>query len=153
MVRRVTSMTTALVISLVVMILFILSGFISGLRATVLGSAVEGDSIILSRGATSEPDSYITREQYEILRSRPQVARDANGQELVSPEIVTGFNPAPDKPFDQVIFTYLRGVYPVAYEVHRGMHLEQGRWPAAGAAEFAVGRKLAARFPNLQPGQ
>ena len=153
MVRRVTSMTTALVISLVVMILFILSGFISGLRATVLGSAVEGDWIILSRGATSEPDSYITREQYEILRSRPQVARDANGQELVSPEIVTGFNPAPDKPFDQVIFTYLRGVYPVAYEVHRGMRLEQGRWPAAGAAEFAVGRKLAARFPNLQPGQ
>ena len=153
MVRRVTSMTTALVISLVVMILFILSGFISGLRATVLGSAVEGDWIILSRGATSEPDSYITREQYEILRSRPQIARDANGQELVSAEIVTGFNPAPDKPFDQVIFTYLRGVYPVAYEVHRGMRLERGRWPAAGAAEFAVGRKLAARFPNLQPGQ
>ena len=152
MVRRVTSLTTALVISLVVMILFILSGFIAGLRATVLGSAVEGDWIILSRGATSEPDSYITREQYEILRSRPQIAQDANGQELISPEIITGFNPAPDKPFAQVIFPYLRGVYPIAYEVHRGMRLERGRWPAAGVAEFAVGRKLATRFPNLRMG-
>jgi putative ABC transport system permease protein len=152
MVRRVTSLTTALVISLVVMILFILSGFIAGLRATVLGSAVEGDWIILSRGTTSEPDSYITHEQYEILRSHPQIAQDEQGRELISPEIVTGFNPAPDKPFAQVIFPFLRGVYPIAYEVHRGMRLESGRWPAPGAAEFAVGRKLAARFPNLRPG-
>jgi putative ABC transport system permease protein len=152
MVRRITSLTTAMVIALVVMILFILSGFIAGLQATVLGSAVEGDWIMLSRGTTSEPDSFITREQYEILRSRPQIAQDAKGQELISPEIVTGFNPAPDKPFDQVIFTYLRGVYPVAYEVHRRMRLDRGRWPAAGAAEFVVGRKLAARFPNLRPG-
>ena len=152
MVRRVTSLSTALVISLVVMILFTLSGFIAGLRATVLGSAVEGDWIILSRGTTSEPNSFITREQYEILRSRPQIAQDSTGRQLISPEIITGFNPAPDKPLEQVIFTYLRGVYPIAYEVHRGMRLERGRWPAAGAAEFAVGRKLAARFPNLRLG-
>jgi ABC-type lipoprotein release transport system permease subunit len=152
MVRRVTSATTALVISLVIMILFILSGFIAGLRATVLGSAVVGDWIVLSRGTTSEPDSFITREQYEILRTRPQIARDSHGQELISPEIITGFNPAPEKPYDQTIFTFLRGVYPIAYEVHRGMRIERGRWPAEGQAELAIGRKLAARFPNLQPG-
>ncbi len=152
MVRRVASVTTALVISLVVMILFILSGFIAGLRATVLGSAADGDWIILSRGTTREPDSFITREQYEILRSRPQIAKDGNGHELISPEIITGFNPAPDKPFDQVIFTYLRGVYPIAYVVYRAMRVDSGRWPSPGVAEFAVGRKLAARFPNLRPG-
>jgi putative ABC transport system permease protein len=152
MVRRVTSLTTALVISLVVMLLFILFGFIAGLRATVLGSAVEDDWIILSRGTTSEPDSYITHEQYEILKSRAQIAQDEKGRELISPEIITGFNPAPDRPFDQVIFSFLRGVYPIAYEVHRRMRLESGRWPAPGAAEFAVGCKLAARFPNLRPG-
>jgi putative ABC transport system permease protein len=152
MLRRVTSLSTALVISLVVMTLFILSGFITGLRATVLGSAVDRNWIILSRGTTAEPNSFITREQYEILRGRPQIAQDSKGQALISPEIVTGFNPAPDKPYDQVIFTYLRGVYPVAYEVHRRMRIERGRWPAPSAAEFAVGRKLATRFPNLQPG-
>ncbi len=153
MVRRITSLTTAMVIALVVMILFILSGFIAGLRATVLGNAVEGDWIILSRGATSEPNSFITRKQYEILRSRPQIALDSNGRELISPEIITGFNPAPDKPYDQVIFTFLRGVYPIAYEVHRRMQIASGRWPALGAAEFVVGRKLAARFHNLQLGR
>jgi putative ABC transport system permease protein len=152
MVRRVTAASTALVISLVTMLLFILSGFIGGLRTTVLSTAADNDWIILSRSTTSEPDSFITREQYEILRTRPQIVRDSNGRELISPELVTGFNPVPDKPFDQTIVTYLRGVYPVAYEVHRGMRLEAGRWPAPGAAEFAVGRKLAARFPNLRPG-
>ena len=54
MMRRVMSITTALVISLVVMILFILSGFIAGLRVMMLGNAVEGDWIILSRGTTNK---------------------------------------------------------------------------------------------------
>ena len=135
-----------------VMTLFILSGFIAGLRTTVRGSAVEDDWIVLSRGTTSEPNSYISRGEYEILRSRSQIALDSSGRALISPEIVTGFNPAPDKPLDQVIFTYLRGVYPIAYEVHRGMRIETGRWPAPAMAEMAIGEKLAARFPNLQPG-
>ena len=52
-------------------------------------------------------------------------------------------------PASKVIFTMLRGVYPIAYEVHRGMKIESGRWPAGGTAEMVVGRKLAARFPNL----
>jgi putative ABC transport system permease protein len=152
MVRRFVSATTALVISLTVMTLFILSGFITGLRATVRGSAVEGDWILLSRGTSSEPNSYITRNEYEILRSRPEIALDSSGRGLISPEIVTGFNPAPDKPLDQIIFTDLRGVYPIAYEVHRGMRIESGRWPARGTAELAIGDKLAARFPNLRLG-
>ncbi len=152
LVRRVTSLTTALVISLVVMILFILSGFTAGLRTTVLRSAGDGDWIILSRGTTSEPASFITREQYEILRTRPEIAQNSKGSQLISPEIITGFNPAPEQAYTQVIFSYLRGIYPVAYEVHREMKLEQGRWPVPGAAELAIGRKLAARFPNLQVG-
>ena len=110
MARRVTAASTALVISLVTMLLFILAGFIGGLRTTVLNSAVDNDWIILSRGTTSESDSFITQEQYEILRSRPQIARDSKGRELISPELVTGFNPVPDQPFTQTIVTYLRGV-------------------------------------------
>jgi hypothetical protein len=42
MVRRATSAMTAFVIALVVMILFVLSGFIAGLRQTVMRSATTG---------------------------------------------------------------------------------------------------------------
>lgn len=152
MVRRTTSVMTASVVALVVMLLFILSGFVAGLRATVMGNALTDNWIVLSRGTANEGGSFISREQYEIIKSRPQIATTPDGSALVSPEVITGFNPAPDDPPSSAIFTLLRGVYPIAYQVHRDMRLESGRWPNRGTAEMAVGRKLAARFHNLAVG-
>src|SRR5208337_5031917 len=133
MVRRATSAMTASVVALVVMLLFILSGFVAGLRATVMNSGLPDNYIVLSRGTTDEGGSFITHEQYEIIKSRTQIATTADGQALVSPEVITGLNP-------------------IGYQVHRGMRLESGRWPNGGAAEMVVGRKLAARYPNLAVG-
>jgi hypothetical protein len=152
MVRRATSAMTASVVALVVMLLFILSGFIAGLRATVMSNALVDNWIVLSRGTTDEGGSFISHEQYEIIKSRPQIAATDDGQPLISPEMITGFNPVPDAPPSRSIFTLLRGVYPIAYRVHRAMRLENGRWPNRGTAEMVVGRKLAARFPNLAVG-
>ncbi len=152
MVRRATTLMTAVVVALVVMILFILSGFVAGLRATVLRSAASDNWIVLSRGTTTEGGSYITRDQYEILKSRAQIATTQDGQALVSPEVVTGFNPAANQPGSAGFFTLLRGVYPIARQVHSKMRIESGRWNAHGAAEMVVGRKLAARHPFLTIG-
>jgi len=127
MVRRATSIMTAAVVGLVVMILFILSGFVAGLRATILHSAVRDNWIVISRGTTSEGGSYITRDQYEILKSRTQIATTSDGQALVSPEVITGFNPAANHPEVSGFGTLLRGVYPIAYQVHRNMKLVEGR--------------------------
>ena len=152
MVRRATSAMTASVVALVVMLLFILSGFVAGLRATVMNSGLPDNYIVLSRGTTDEGGSFITHEQYEIIKSRPQITTTADGRALISPEMITGFNANPDAPPSQSLFTFLRGVYPIAYQVHRGMRLVSGRWPNGGASEMVVGRKLAARFPNLAVG-
>jgi putative ABC transport system permease protein len=152
MVRRATSIMTAVVVALVVMILFILSGFVAGLRSTVLRSAVSDNWIVLSRGTTNEGGSYITRDQYEILKSRAQIATTSDGRALVSPEVVTGFNPAANQPSAIGFGTLLRGVYPIANQVHSKMKLESGRWIDHGAAEMLVGRKLAARYPFLTIG-
>jgi putative ABC transport system permease protein len=153
MVRRATAAMTASVVALVVMLLFILSGFVAGLRATVMSNALTDNWIVLSRGTTDEGASFISHEQYEIIKSRPQIATTPDGRALVSPEVITGFNPDPAAPVTSgVMFTLLRGVYPIAYQVHRSMRLERGRWPNRGAPEMVVGSKLAARFPNLAVG-
>jgi ABC-type lipoprotein release transport system permease subunit len=152
MVRRATSIMTAVVVALVVMILFILSGFVAGLRTTVLRTAVSDNWIVLSRGTTNEGGSYVTRDQYEIIKSRPQIATAPDGAALVSPEVVTGFNPAANQPNAQGFGTLLRGVYPIAYQVHSKMRIVSGRWVNHGAVEMAVGCKLAARFPFLTVG-
>jgi putative ABC transport system permease protein len=152
MVRRATAAMTASVVALVVMLLFILSGFVAGLRATVMQNALPDNWIVFSRGTTDEGASFITHEQYELVKSRPQIATTADGQALISPEEITGFNPNPNAPPSQSIFTMMRGVYPVAYQVHSSMRMETGRWPARGSSEMCIGRKLATRFPNLAIG-
>lgn len=151
MVRRATSAMTALGIALVVMILFLLLGFVAGLRATMAEESEPHNWIVLSRAVTAEPSSSITREQYEIIRSRPEIAADKSGAPLISPETVTAFNPAPDGPIDASSFTFLRGVYPIAFKVHRAVRIVSGRAPVAGQTEMIVGQRLAARFPALAP--
>ena len=96
MVRRMTSAMTALGVALVVMILFILLGFVAGLRSVVFRSTRASNWIVLSRSVTSEPASFVTREQYEMIQSRPEIEPGAGGVALASPEMVTAFNPQPD---------------------------------------------------------
>ncbi|HYL57344.1 MAG TPA: FtsX-like permease family protein [Candidatus Acidoferrales bacterium] len=152
LVRRTNTLMTAGGVALVVMILFILLGFVAGLRSAVLRSARADNWIVLSRSVTAEPSSFVTREQYDIIRVRSEIEHDSAGHALVSPEIVTAFNPAPDGPLRLSSFTYLRGVQPVAFQVHRGIRIVNGRLLAAGQPEMIVGVRLAARFPDLKPG-
>jgi len=152
MVRRTTSLMTALGIALVVMVVVILLSFVSGLRQSLELAGEPGHWIVLSRGTVSEGESYIPREQADILRSRPEIATDASGAALFSPEMVAPFNAAVKRPAIQFRPASLRGVSAIAYRMRRGLKLVAGRWPAPGRDEMAIGQKQAARFPELGVG-
>ncbi len=152
MVRRTTSVTTALGIALVVMVVVILLGFVSGLRQSLELAGEPGHWIVLSRGTWSEGESYIPRQQADILRTRPEIATDSSGAALFSPEMVVPFNAAVNRPAIQFRPASLRGVSPVVYRMRRGLRLVAGRWPAPGRDEMAIGQKQAARFPELGVG-
>jgi putative ABC transport system permease protein len=152
MVRRTTSLMTALGIALVVMVVVILLSFVGGLRQSLELAGEPGHWIILSRGTVSEGESYIPREQSDVLRARSEIATDASGAALFSPEMVVPFNAAVNRPAAQFRPASLRGVSPVAYRMRRGLKLVAGRWPAPGHDEMAIGQKQAARFPELGVG-
>jgi putative ABC transport system permease protein len=149
MVRRTTSLMTALGIALVVMVVVILLSFVSGLRQSLELVGEPGHWIVLSRGTTSEGESYIPRAQADLLRTRPEIATDASGAALFSPEMVVPFNAAVNRPAIQFRPASLRGVSPIAYRMRGGLRLIAGRWPAPGRDEMAIGQKQAARFPEL----
>ncbi len=152
MVRRTTSLMTALGIALVVMVVVILLSFVGGLRQSLELAGEPGHWIILSRGTVSEGESYIPREQSDVLRTRPEISTGASGAALFSPEMVVPFNAAVNRPAVQFRPASLRGVSPVAYRMRRGLKLVAGRWPAPGRDEMAIGQKQAARFPELGVG-
>jgi putative ABC transport system permease protein len=152
LVRRTTSLMTALGIALVVMVVVILLSFVGGLRRSLELAGAPGHWIVLSRGTTSEGESYIPREQADILRTRPELATDSSGAALFSPEMVVPFNAAVKRSASQFQPASLRGMSPIGYRMHPGLTLVAGRWPAPGHAEMAIGRAQAARFPELGVG-
>jgi len=147
-VRRATLARTAIGIGLVSMIMLILFGFIDGMEHTVTSAGSSGAWIVLVRGAPGE-GGFINKEQYDIIRARSELGTDSSGTPLMSPELVTGFDPAPDEALAK--FFLIRGVRPIAYRVHRNLRVVAGRWPSPSSAEWAVGDKLAALYPNLTP--
>jgi ABC-type lipoprotein release transport system permease subunit len=81
---------------------------------------------------------------------RPEIATDQHHQPLLSRESIAGVNVSRTRGAKE--FALLRGVQPIAYEVHPNLHLVEGHWPVRGNGEWVVGRRLFSRFPYLQPG-
>lgn len=93
-------------IALIVMILFILFGFVDGMRRTVQGSAESGNYVLLALGAENEPNSFISYSALDVLKSRPEFATNDAGAPLLSPEVVGGLNVNPGNP--RTMFVYIR---------------------------------------------
>jgi putative ABC transport system permease protein len=148
--RRATSLMTILGVGMVAMIFVILFGFIGGLQSTLLNAGGERNWILLNRGAPQENASIIGRGQFEILRVLPELAVNDDGAPLISPEALAAVNLSRDKRFKQ--FVTLRGVTPIAYQVHRNLRLVSGHWPLRSDDEWVIGQKVAVRYPFLVPG-
>jgi putative ABC transport system permease protein len=148
--RRATSAMTVLGVGMVAMIFVILFGFIAGLQSSLLNAAGAHNYILVSRGAPQENASRVPRDQLDVIRVYLAIAQSADGEPLISPEVIAGVNVSRDNRVKE--FVLLRGVTPIAYHVHSGMHLVSGRWPKRGSYEWVVGQKASVRFPYLEPG-
>jgi hypothetical protein len=131
------------------MVITILLGFVHGMRRTMVGTAAPGNWIIIYRGVNGEA-CCIDHENLRIIAAMPQLASDPSGVPLISPEWPMGFDPTPEAPGASM--AVLRAVHPMAYRVHRGIRLIEGRLPERGKNEWIVGQRVAARYPSLQVG-
>lgn len=148
--RRATSLMTVMGVAMVSMIFVILFGFIGGLKQTIINAGGNENWIVLSRGVTNEGQSFITHDEIEVLRALPQIASNAEHEPLLSMESFAPVNVSRGRTRKEIVT--LRGVPAIAYRVHRNMRLVQGRWPIRGRGEWAIGQKLALRYPYLTVG-
>ena len=79
-----TAMGIAMVVAVFVMTLSIAQGF----QSTLVASGSPQNTIIMRKGATSENVSAITKQELPLIQTFPQIARDASGRPLASPELV-----------------------------------------------------------------
>src|SRR5437868_11131132 len=91
-VRKTTTIMTALGIGLTVGVLLTILALVHGLRTALQATGDPLNIIVLRKGSETELVSNFTRIQYQDVKFKSGIARDANGQPLASLEVVTVIN-------------------------------------------------------------
>jgi putative ABC transport system permease protein len=149
-VRKTTTIITALGIALTVAVLLAVLALVNGLRTAFQSSGDPLQILVMRKGATAELSSAVTREVFQDLKSMPGIARDGDQPEA-SLEMVTVINlPSVDSPTGMNVT--LRGILPVGIKMRDDLKLQDGRWFQAGQREIVVGKSIAKRYPGAHMG-
>jgi len=151
-VRKTTTLMTALGIALTVAVLLAILAMVDGLRTTLSTSGNPLHVLVLRKGSDSELVSNFARAQFQDLKFKPGIAIGRDGQPLASLEMVTVINLANVDNPNGVNLT-IRGLQPAGIELRGNVKLEAGRWFNAGRREIVVGHSVAKRFPDAQLGK
>jgi ABC-type lipoprotein release transport system permease subunit len=148
--RRLRTGITVAVVALVVIATTLFLALVSSLRRTLVSTGSPQNLIVLRKGSDNDGSSQIPLDAYQALRFFEGIARNAQGEPLASPELVVQpFFFRPDGGRENVL---VRGVEPVALEVHDEVRIVEGRMLEPSQGEAVVGRGVALRYAGTALG-
>ncbi|MGO4880242.1 MAG: ABC transporter permease [Bryobacteraceae bacterium] len=151
-VRKTTTLMTALGIALTVAVLLAMMALLTGLRATLASSGDPLQIVVMRKGSESELVSNFTREAFQDLKFKAGIAHLPNGDPMASLEIVTVINiPSVDSPEGNNVS--VRGLLPIGLQMRQGLKIVSGRMFRAGQRELVVGKSIAQRYPGTGIGK
>lgn len=151
MVRWRTTLFTILGVTLVVAVYVLLQSMAAGIEKSSASTGDPRNVLIVRKGSTAESSSQVTREQFRLIPYLPEVARDAQGRPLVSPDVLVLIS-LPRRTAAGEANVLLRGISQVGMDLRPQVKLVAGRWFVPGQRELVVSRRLAARFANFDIG-
>lgn len=161
-VRWRATLATVLGVALVVAVFVLVQSLAVGLEKSSRNTGDPRNIMIVRKGATAESSSQVSREQLRVLQYFPEIARDAQGQPLISADVVVLVS-LPRRDLSGEANVMVRGVTPLGMELRPQVSLIEGRdatngpapsrWFSPGKREVAVSRQLAGRFANFNIGQ
>jgi ABC-type antimicrobial peptide transport system permease subunit len=150
--RRLTTALTAVGMALVVFVFAAIAMLAEGLEKTLVETGSTENVAVVRKGAVSEVQSAVSREQAAILETWPGVATGRDGRLLAAKELVVLISltkRGTDKPSHVVI----RGVSPVSLELKPQVRLTEGRMPRPGTNEIMAGSSVSRRFEGAGLGE
>jgi ABC-type lipoprotein release transport system permease subunit len=150
LVRKWTSAFTAGGVALVVTATLLLLSLVGGLRRMLASSGEQNNVVVLRKGSTNDGVSQVPRDAALALRTMPGVARSADGEPLASPELVNQPFMVTNGGGREIVL--IRGVEPVALDVHRAVKLVQGRLFQPHVGEVVVGVGVRGRYVGAELG-
>jgi len=150
-VRWRSTAATVLGLALVIAVFVMVQSLAVGIEKSSANTGDPRNFLIVRQGALAETTSIVTRDQFNILRYLPGVARDASGQPVASADVLVIIN-LPRKDGTGSANTILRGIGPLGRDLRPQVKLVAGRWFEPGHREVVASQRLAKRFANLQVG-
>jgi len=151
-VRRLTTALTAGGMALVVFVFAAVLMLDAGLKATLVATGSDNNVLFIRKGAETEVQSGVARDQAALIESLPQIARTANGDALVSKEVVV-LNSLPKIEGGKRANVPIRGVPPVGLTLRPQVKIVTGRFFRPGSNEIIVGSSVARQFAGVEIGQ
>jgi putative ABC transport system permease protein len=143
--RRLTTTLTAGGLALVVFVFAAVLMLDAGLKRTLVTTGELDNVVVIRKGAETEIQSGITRDQAGVIETHPAIALDAAGQPLASKEtvvLISLLRRGDNRPSNVVI----RGTSARGLALRPQVRIREGRMFRPGTAEIVVGSSIAARF-------
>jgi len=150
-VRKTTTVMTALGLGLTVAVLLADLALVNGLRIAFTSTADPRNVLVLRKGSTSELNGGATRQVFQDIKFKPGIARDERGEPMASLEIGTVVSLKNSETGNNSNIT-VRGLSPVGIQL-RKVRIAGGHWFTPGRREVVVGAGTAKRFPDTGIGK
>ncbi len=152
LVRWRSTVATVLGIALVVFVFVLLQSLAAGIEKSSGNTGDARNVMIVRKGSTAESASLISRENLQQLRYFEEIARNEQGEAVISADVLVLAN-LPRRNNGGEANVLLRGVTARGMELRPQVKLAEGRWFTPGKREIVVSAKLARRFANFDIGQ
>lgn len=150
--RKLTTLLTAGGMALVVFVFSAVLMLDAGLKQTMVGTGSYDNVVFIRKGAETEIQSGIYRDQAALLESLPQVARSPTGQPLASKESLVLIS-LTKKGQDKGSNIVTRGVSPMGFALRPQVRIVRGRAFRPGTSEIIVGKGISDDFEGIEIGQ
>lgn len=141
---------TAMTFALVVATFVIVMSLAQGIERALCDTGDPMNVLVMRQGAQSESQSQISLEQYRVALGAPGIARNAAGEPLVAPELLTLVNRP--RLNGKTANVQVRGVHANSYLLRPNVRLVEGRMPRPGLREAMVPRSISNRFQGFKLG-
>ncbi len=150
-VRKLTTLATAGGIALVVVVTILLLSLVVGLQKMLAATGSEQNLVVVRKGATNDGSSSVTRDAVQSLRYLSGIARTPAGEPFVSPELIIQPFAQPKRGGRENLL--VRGVSPMAFQVHRQVRIAEGRVFQPSLGEAIVGVAASHRYQGAGLGE
>jgi putative ABC transport system permease protein len=150
-VRRTTTFMTAFSITLTVTVFVVLMALAQGLQLSLSATGQPFNIIIMREGSQSETMSSVSRESLQVIRYLEGIAKNAQGEPWVSPEVLVLIN-LPRRGQTQGSNVTIRGLGADGRSLRPEFKMLQGRFFRSGLREVIVSKRIAERFQSCALG-